>query len=79
MTAMWSPGRTSVHDSHGPTACRARMCASLRRLVLFFDNLVVVIGILKECRRGAVSSGSLEAFSQGSRVLSCGLSAGQGS
>ena len=57
----------------------ARMCASRRRLVSFFDNLVVVIGILKECRRGAVSSGSLEAFSQGSRALSCDSFAGQGS
>jgi hypothetical protein len=30
----------------------------------FFDNLVVVIGILKECRRG-VREHVLEAFSQG--------------
>ena len=52
--------------------CRARMCAMERRPASFLDNLVVVIGILKECRRGAVSSGSPEAFSQGSRAISRG-------
>ena len=35
------------------------------RLVLFVDNLVVVIGILKECRRCPFSRRALEAFSQG--------------
>ena len=38
------------------------------RLVLFFDNLVVVIGILKECRKGPSSDGIPAAFSQGDSV-----------
>jgi hypothetical protein len=39
--------------------------AGLCRNALLFDNLVVVIGILKECRWTAVSSRIPEAFSQG--------------
>ena len=38
------------------------------RLVLFFDNLVVVIGILKECRKGSSKDGIPAAFSQGNCV-----------
>ena len=42
------------------TGCGPRRPGSF----VFFDNLVVVIGILKECRRDAFRR-VLEAFSQG--------------
>jgi len=38
------------------------------RLVLFFDNLVVVIGILKECRKVLSTDRNAAAFSQGNCV-----------
>ena len=41
----------------------SRRCLMHCRLVLFLDNLVVVIGILKECRQGLVF-GSFSAFSR---------------
>ena len=42
------------------------------RLVSFIDNLVVVVGILKECRRSPPFGGWPEAFSQGSAFHSSG-------
>jgi hypothetical protein len=49
---------------------RRRFTSVLRwRLVLFFDNLVVVVGILKRMPKGSCSQNTfLEAFSQGSSV-----------